>query len=107
MMVRIQKASLLGKDKRKQMSKLFVDAYYNYFSFFCSDKNKLYKVFYSAFCLEQFYCVLLDDEVIGIGSCNNGLVSSIKINKFRMYCLLGFSLGKRLYKYIKTIFIFS
>lgn len=104
-MIRIQKANLLGKNKRKQMIKLFVDSYYHYFSFYCSDKNKLYKAFHNCFCFEKFYCALLDNEVIGIGACSDGFCSSIKLNKFRMYCSLGVSLGKSMYKYLRMIFI--
>ena len=104
-MIRILKAQLLGKDKRKQMGKLFVDSYYAYFKHFCTDRKKLYKAFSNSFLFENFYCVLLDNEVVGIGAIGNGLISSIKISKFKLILCLGVSLGKRMYKYLKTIFV--
>ena len=104
-MIRIIKANLLKKKQRKEMIKVFVDSYFNYFEFFCNNRSKLYKVFNNCFCLDKFYCALLDNEVISLGACGNGLVSSIKVKKFNMYCYLGLSIGKRLYKFLKTIFI--
>ena len=104
-MIRIVKASLLKRNIQKQMSKIFVDCYYNYFKRFCTDKEKLYKIFKNSFNLNMFYCVLLDDMLIGFSSISDGFVSPIKLNRFKMYYYLGLSLGKRMYKYLKTIFI--
>lgn len=102
-MIRIVKANKVDNINR-EMSVLFVDSFYDYFKSFCSSKEKLYRVCKNIFNLDKFYVALLNNELIGIGACSDGS-SSIKFNKIKLFFNFGLSLGKRLYKYLKTIFI--
>lgn len=102
-MIKIIKASKVNGKIWLEMSKLFVDSFYDYFKSFCQNREKLYKCFKNIFNYKNFYVVLLDKELIGIGACCDGK-SSIKIKKSNLYFNLGLSKGKRAYNYFKLIF---
>lgn len=102
-MIRIVKSKSANKVIKFKMCKLFVDCYYDYFKFLNIDRKKLYKVFFNAFNLNNFYLVLLDNDLIGMGACCDG-ASSIRLNKFKAIFNLGLIKGKRLYRYFNTIF---
>ena len=101
-MIKIVRANRLNKNIKVNLSKLFVDSFYSYFAFI-NNKEKLYKAFKHIFDLNNFYVVLLDDEVIGMGACCDG-ESSIKFNKSILCLSLGIKDGKRIYDYLKVIF---
>lgn len=101
-MIRIVRVNKVN-NVSKEMSILFVDAFFDYLKSLCSNKEKLSKAFKNIFDSNKFYAVLLDNELIGIGACSDGS-SSIKFRKSSLYFNLGFSNGKRMYKYLKTIF---
>ena len=101
-MIKIVRANRLNKNIKVNLSKLFVDSFYSYFAFI-NNKEKLYKAFKHIFNLNNFYVVLLDDEVIGMGACCDG-ESSIKFNKSILCLNLGIKDGKRIYDYLKVIF---
>lgn len=98
-MIRIIKAN---KCYIKEMSKLFVDSFYDVFKSFTSDKNRLVKAFRHIFILDKFYIVLKNEELIGMGAVSKG-DSTIKFNKFKLCFYFGLKKGKRIHKYLKTI----
>lgn len=102
-MIKITKAINVEKSIRNKMSELFVDSFYDYFHSFNVDRAKLIKSLKNSFCLDKYYLVLLDNELIGFGACGNGS-SCIKFNKFSFYLQFGISKGSRLFKYLKLIF---
>lgn len=101
-MIKISRANKVNGIK-KEMSKLFVEAFYDYFKTFSNDKKKLYRCFKNIFYLNKFYVVMFDNELIGIGACGNGVESTIKLNKVNFIFNLGFSKGNMAYKYFKLI----
>lgn len=101
-MIQVVRANKLNNGIRKDISKLFVSSFYDMFSSFCNDKNKLERAFNHIFDLSLFYVVLLDKEVIGIGACSDGS-SSIHFNKFKLCRYLGFKRGNNMYKYLKSV----
>lgn len=99
-MIRIVKAR---KENISDISKLFVEGFYDYFKSFETNKDRLIKAFKHSFILDNYYVVLLDDNVIGIGAVSDGRFT-VKFNKYKLCYYLGVGLGKRIYKYLKVIF---
>lgn len=101
-MIKIVRANKV-KGIKNEMSKLFVEAFYDYFKTFSNDNKKLYRCFKNIFDLNKFYVVMLDNELVGIGACGNGVESTIKFNRGNFIFNLGFAKGNRAYKYFKLI----
>ena len=102
-MIKIVKAKKINVNIKNEMSKLFVDSFFDYFRTFSEDKKKLYRCFKNIFILNKFYVVMLDKELVGMGACGNGVDSTIRFKKSNFIFNLGFSKGKRAYKYFKII----
>ena len=103
-MIQIVEGNKLNKNVRREMSRLFVCSFFDAFSAFCKDKDKLIKAFYNIFELSCFYGVLLDDEIIGIGAISDGS-SPIKFSKCRLCKCFGIKQGKRIYSYLNSLLI--
>ena len=103
-MIQIVKGKELNKKLRKEMSKLFVCSFFDAFSAFCKDKEKLIKAFYNIFELSCFYSVLLDNEIIGMGAVSDGS-SPIKFSKCRLYKCFGVKQGKSIYSHLNSLFV--
>lgn len=103
-MIQIVKAKKVKKNIRLEMSKLFVYSFYDLFSSFCSDKEKLSKAFKHVFNDNLFYVVLCENELIGLGACGDGSATiSLKKRKFCKY--IGLRQGKKMYNYLNSILI--
>lgn len=92
------------KNIKTEMSKLFIDSFYDYFKNFNLNTKRLCRSFKNAFDMSKFYVVMFDNELIGIGACGNGVESTIKLKRIDFLFNLGFSKGNRAYKYFKLIF---
>ena len=103
-MIQIIKASKCSKMVNYEMSKLFVYSFFDLFSSFCNDKVKLSKAFKHIFDMDKFYVVLLDGEVIGIGSVSDGS-STINFSKFKLCRYLGLKTGKNIFNYLTNIIV--
>lgn len=103
-MIQIVRANKLNKNFRVEMSELFVCSFFDLFSSFGIDKNKLIKSFKHIFNIDCFYVVLRDGELIGLGAYCDGN-SSIKFNKFKLCGCLGFKKGKILHAYLNSIIV--
>jgi len=101
-MIQIVRANKVKKND--EMSKLFIYSFFDMFSSYCNDKNKLIKAFKYIFNKECFYVVLLENEVIGIGAVSDGS-ASVKFSKFRLCRYLGIRTGKNLFNYLDNILI--
>ena len=101
-MIKIVKANKVKWDVRDEMSRLFVDSFYDLFRSYCNEKEKLYKSFRKIFNINKFYVVLLDDKLIAMGACCDGK-SSIKFKKSSMCFNMGLSKGNKAYEYFKLI----
>lgn len=102
-MIKIIKAKKANSSVKNEMSKLFVDCFYDYFRTFSDNKKKLSKCLNNIFNLNKFYVVLLDKELIAMGACGNAIDSTIRFKKSNFIFNLGISKGKRAYKYFKLI----
>ena len=102
-MIKIIKARKANVNIKKEMNKLFIDSFYDYFRTFSDDKEKLSRCLKNVFDLNKFYVVILDEELIAMGACGNGVDSTIKFKKRHFMFSLGISKGKRAYKYFKLI----
>lgn len=103
-MIQIVKANRSKKLVNYDMSKLFVYSFFDLFSSFCNDKEKLSKAFNHIFDLDKFYVVLFDEEIIGIGAVSDGS-SSINFSKFKLCRYLGLKTGKNIFNYLTNIIV--
>jgi len=104
LMIQIVRANKVKKDINIEMSKLFVYSFYDLFSSFCKDKEKLAKAFKHIFNNDLFYVVLCDSELIGLGACSDGS-SPIGFNKWKLCKYLGLKTGKIMFDYLNSIII--
>ena len=103
-MIQIIKANKIDKNINIQMSKLFVYSFFDIFSSYCSDKEKLIKAFKNIFDTGRFYIALLGEEIIGMVAVSDGS-SPIKFNRFRICRYLGIKNGKNMFEYLNDILV--
>lgn len=92
-MIKVINASKLSDIIRIQISKIFVDGFYQWLKFFSKDKEKLSQAFSHMFLLENFYVAIIDNKVVGIAACSDGINASIKLNKKELSHHLGIIKG--------------
>ncbi len=94
----------LKEDINLEMSKVFVDAFYEDFKSLKSDKQVLYKAFEHIFNSSLFYVAIDNDEIVGFVTCTDGYCNSMNINQkiFKKY--FGFIKGTIISKILKSNF---
>lgn len=105
-MVKIIRASELGNsnDTKMEVSKIFVDGFFQWLRFFTKDKGKLEKAFSHMFNLDVFYVAIIDNEIAGITACTDGKVSSVRLESKKLEKHLGFLMGIIAYFALKREF---
>ncbi len=105
-MFEIQLASKLDKNTNTsdKISKIFVDGFYQWLSYFSKDKTKLANAFSHMFNLDVFYVALLNGEICGIVACNDGKMKSVHLEKKELKKHLGFVKGSIAYAVLRHEF---
>jgi ribosomal protein S18 acetylase RimI-like enzyme len=102
--LKIIRGSEFGNDAKIQISRIFVDGFFQWLSFFSKDKGKLIKAFSHMFNLEVFYVAVIDGEIAGITACTDGRVSSVHLESRELKKHLGFFMGTITYIILKREF---
>ena len=76
-----QKSSNLDPNARLEISRIFVEGFYEWFKYFSKDKNKLTAAFSDAFVWEKFYVAMENGKIIGIAALTNGIETVFITNK--------------------------
>lgn len=76
-MMEIKPASDFGDQARMIISRLFVDGFAPYFTYFSQDRDTLAAAFAHMFNVDVFYIAVLDGEPAGMAACNDGWDGSI------------------------------
>lgn len=98
-MIRIVKAR---NSDRENMIDLFIECFKYIFVSFTSDYDRLKKTIKHIFIIKRFYVAKVNDEIVGMVGVSDGS-SCVKFNKFKFIYYYGFSLGLRMYKYLKCL----
>jgi ribosomal protein S18 acetylase RimI-like enzyme len=93
-----------SNDTKMEISKIFVDGFFQWLHFFSKDKDKLVKAFSHMFNLDVFYVVVSDREIAGITACTDGRVSSVHLESKELKKHLGFFMGIIAYSVLKREF---
>lgn len=89
----IQNAGHIGEDSRKQLSEIFVEAFYHWLQYLSKDKQKLSKALQHIFILDRFYVATLGDEVLGMAACTDRTAPSMQLDARQLRHHLGFIRG--------------
>ncbi|MCL2224367.1 MAG: GNAT family N-acetyltransferase [Defluviitaleaceae bacterium] len=81
---------------RGQLSRVFVEGFYDWIKHFCKDKDKLTQAFEHVFTLEYFYVALQGETVAAMAACTQGF-SPIKLERREFVKALGFIRGNIAY----------
>lgn len=92
------------KDPRMEMSRIFVDGFYQWLKFFSKDKKKLAKAFSHAFQLDVFHLAIIDQEIAGMTALNDGSKPTLILDKKELRKHLGFIRGSIAFKVLKYEF---
>jgi len=79
-------------DPREQLSRVFVEGFYEWLKPFSKDKDKLTAVFAHVFKLENFYAAVDGEKITAMAACTQGY-SPIKLNRKEFVRVLGFVRG--------------
>lgn len=88
----------------QEMSKIFVEAYYDELKSLSKSKEKLEQAFISAFQRDFFYIAELNGEIVGILACTTNQKRAIVVNKSSFQKSFGFMKGLLYYFFLKSIF---
>lgn len=100
----IIRASEFSNDTKMQISKIFVDGFYQWLNYFSKDKDQLTKAFSHMFNLDVFYIAVIDGKVAGITACTDGKAQSVHLNCQELRKHLGFFMGTITYIILKREF---
>ncbi len=87
-----------------EMSRIFVDGFYQWLKFFSKDKKKLAKAFSHAFQLDVFHLAIIDQEIAGMTALNDGSKPTLILDKKELRKHLGFIRGSIAFKVLKYEF---
>ncbi|GGE58776.1 GNAT family N-acetyltransferase [Priestia taiwanensis] len=102
--MKVIRASECNNEIKMKMSKIFVDGFFQWLTFFSKDKEKLTKAFCHMFNLDVFYVAVIDDEIAGIAACTDGRVPSVHLERKELRKHLGFFRGTIAYAVLKREF---
>ena len=98
-------ASHLNKENtRLQISKIFVEGFYEWIKFFSKDKDTLEKAFSHMFNLDLFYVAVINGEIAGFVSIRDKNSNNIILNKKELQKNLGLFMGYFAYKVLRKEF---
>ena len=88
-----QKSSDLQPNARLEISRIFVEGFYEWFKYFSKDKNKLISAFSDAFVWERFYVAIENGKIVGMAALTNGKEAVVITNKKTLRKHLGIIRG--------------
>lgn len=97
-------ANELNEDIKMEMSKIFVDGFYQWLHFFSKDKGKLTRAFRHMFNLDVFYVAVIDGEVAGLAACTDSRIPSVRLVKKEFKKHLGWIVGTIAYSVLRREF---
>ncbi len=100
----IKKMSTLDKRYRKEVTEVFVDAYYDSLTFLSKDKSKLNKALEHMFVADVFFVALDQEKVVGILACSNNRNRALQLCKKELVNFFGVVKGTVAYYSMKKIF---
>ena len=103
--MKIYRADELGFVIREEMSRIFVDGFYQWLHYFSKDKEKLRNAFAHIFTLEVFYVVEEEGGILGMLACADGKVPTVRLVKREFTTHLGLIRGSIAYKVLKGEFV--
>ncbi|MFD1465431.1 GNAT family N-acetyltransferase [Lapidilactobacillus mulanensis] len=97
-------ANAAKRDLRPDISRIFVEGFYDWLKFFSKDKTKLARTFAHIFNPDVFYVAIENDTALGFAACTNGRVPSIQLKQREFRRHLGFIMGTIAYYVLKREF---
>ncbi len=91
-------------DARLQISRIFVDGFYQWLKFFSKDKEKLAKAFEHMFNLEVFFVAVENGVIAGITACTDGKTACVQLKKPQLRKYLGIIRGSVTHSILKKQF---
>ncbi len=80
-------------EEKIAVSRIFVEAFYQWFQYFSKDTEKLALAFENTFVWDRFYFAVCDGKICGITACTDGKSPSIKLIRKDLVKHLGFVKG--------------
>ena len=93
-----------NENARKQISKIFVEGFYEWIKFFSKDKNTLEQAFSHMFNLNAFYVAIVNEEIAGFASICRKHANNIILNRKELQKHLGLFMGFFAYKVLRKEF---
>jgi len=100
----IIKLSDATRDRRPEVSRIFVASFYDWLKFFSKDQAKLTRAFTHIFNPAVFYVAIADGAVLGFAACTDDRVPSIRLQQSKLRHHLGWFRGTIAYKILKKEF---
>ena len=91
--ITIERMSNLDKKNRKEVTQIFVDAYYDSLTFLSKDKNKLNEAFEHAFVSDVFFVAFNQEKAVGILACSTNKSRALHLRKKEFKKYFGFIKG--------------
>jgi len=88
-------------DPRLQMSRIFVEGFYQWLKYFSKDKDKLSQAVSHMFNMNCFFVAVEDDEIITFTACSDGKVPSVRLKREPICESLGWIRGNIAYITLK------
>lgn len=92
-MLTVKRAAELSDDIRNDISRIFVEGFFQWLRFFSKDKDRLARALAHMFRLERFYVALVDERPAGIAACTNGKEPPICLSATQLRRHLGWYKG--------------
>lgn len=102
--IEVLKMADLDESIKHEVSRVFIEGYYNELSFFAKDPERLANAFEDAFIAEVFYLALIDGQVVGMLACANNKTRAMRLDPKKLRKALGFFAGSLAYLVLKNEF---
>lgn len=93
--IKVMRADSIGEsdNTREQISKIFVEGFNQWLTYFSKDEDKLIRTFSHMFKLDCFYIAVVNGKIAGIAACTDGKKPCVKLNPKECRKHLGFVMG--------------
>lgn len=81
MEIKIISGEELDKEQKIEVSRLFVNGFYQWFKFFSKDMEKIAQAFQNSFILKNFYFAVYNNNICGMAACTNGKETTIRFSR--------------------------
>lgn len=96
------KGTELSDSQKKEVSRVFAESFFQWFSYFSKDVECLAKGFEDIFIWEKFYFAVIDKKIAGMASVSFKNEPCIRLNKSRLKRELGFFKGLLAFHFLKA-----